>query len=79
MDHWSMEHQQQQGGGAARGATTSNDSEKIDLKGGRPKGTTAAATRLLNIRKRKAPNDVTLQFIELKQSAHGNGIMVKRG
>ena len=33
----------------------------VDLRGGRPKVTTAADTRLLNERKRKALNDVTLQ------------------
>ena len=31
-----------------------------DLRGGRPKGTTLSATILLNKRKRKALNDVTL-------------------
>ena len=36
----------------------------VDLRGGRPKGTTAAATRLLNKSKKKALNDVTLQFNE---------------
>ena len=51
----------------------------VDLRGGRPKGTTADATRLLNERKRKAPNDVTLQYNELRQSAYGKGIVVKRG
>ena len=51
----------------------------VDLRGGCPKGTTAAATRLLNERKRKALNYVTLQFNELRQSAHGKGILVKRG
>ena len=34
----------------------------VDMRGGRPKVTTAAATILLNKRKRKAPNDATLQF-----------------
>ena len=51
----------------------------VDLRGGRPKGTTLAATILLNKRKRKALNDVTLQFNELIHSVHGKGIMVKRG
>ena len=51
----------------------------VDLRGGCPKGTTAAATRLLNERKRKELNDVTLQYNELRKSAHGKGIVVKRG
>ena len=34
----------------------------VDLRGGCPKGTTSAATRLLNEKKRKALNDVTLQY-----------------
>ena len=37
----------------------------VDLRGGCPKGTTAAATRFLNERKRKSLNDVTLQHNEL--------------
>ena len=51
----------------------------VYLRGGSSKGTTAAATRLLNERKRKALNDVTLQYNELRKSAHGKGIVVKRG
>ena len=51
----------------------------IDLRGGRPKGTAAVATRLLNERNRKSLNDFTLQFNTLRQSAHGKGIVVKRG
>ena len=51
----------------------------VDLRVGRPKVTTAAATRLLNKRNNKSLNDVTLQFNELIQSAHGKGIVVKRG
>ena len=51
----------------------------VDLRGGRPKVTTAAATRLLNEINRKALNDVTLKFNELIQSAHGKGVVVKRG
>ena len=51
----------------------------VDLRGGHPKGTTAAATRLLNERRRKALNDFTLQFHELIQIAHGKVILVKRG
>ena len=51
----------------------------VDLRGGHPKGTTSAATRLLNERKRKAVNDVTLQYNELRNSAHGKGTVVKRG
>ena len=66
-----MEHHQQQGGGAQPENT-------VDLRGGRPKGTTVAATRLLKKIKRKELNDVTLQFNELRQSAHGKVIMVKR-
>ena len=59
MKHWSMEHHQQQGG--------AQPDNTVDLRGGRPKGTTAAATRLLNKRKRKALNDVmTLIFFESK-------------
>ena len=50
----------------------------VHLRGGRPKGTTAATTRSLNERKKKALNDVTLQFNELRQSDHGKGILVKR-
>ena len=38
----------------------------VYLRGGRPKGTTSAATRLLNERKRKVLNDVTLQYNELR-------------
>ena len=38
----------------------------VDLRGGRPKGSTAAATRLLNGRKKKALNDVTLHFNEFR-------------
>ena len=49
------------------------------MRGGCSKGTTAAATRLLNKRNRKALNDVTLQFNELRQSAHGKVIVVNRG
>ena len=49
------------------------------MRGGRPKGTIAADTRLLNKIKRKALNDVTLQFNEFRQSAHGKGIVVKIG
>ena len=52
---------------------------KSYIRGGRPKGTTAAATRLLNEIKRKALNDIALQFNELRQNAHGKGIVVKRG
>ena len=51
----------------------------VDLRGGRPKGTTSADTRLLNGRKRKSLNDVTLQLNDLKQSVHGKGVVVKRG
>ena len=51
----------------------------VDMRGGRPKGTTLAATILINERKRKALNDVTLQYNELGQSAYGKGIVVKRG
>ena len=49
------------------------------LRGGRPKGTTASATILLNERNRKALNDVTLQYNELRNSAHEKGIVVKIG
>ena len=34
----------------------------VYLRGGRTKGTTAAATRLLNEINRKALNDVTIKF-----------------
>ena len=51
----------------------------VDLRGGCPKVTISAATILLNERNRKAMNDVTLQFNELRQSAHVKGIVVKRG
>ena len=51
----------------------------VDLRGCRPKGTTSAATRLLNERKRKALNGVTLQYNELRQSAHGKGIGLNIG
>ena len=51
----------------------------VDLRDGRPKGTTAAATRFLNERKRKSLNDVTLQYNELINIAHGKGILVNRG
>ena len=52
---------------------------RVDLRSGRPKGTTSAATRLLNERNSKALNDVTLQYNELRQSLHGKAIVVKRG
>ena len=51
----------------------------VDMRGGRPKGTTSAATILSNERKRKALNDVTLQYNELRKSAHMKGIVVNRG
>ena len=51
----------------------------VDLRGGIPKGNTLAATRLLNERKRKALNDVTLQYNELRKGEHGKGILAKRG
>ena len=51
----------------------------VDLRGGSPKGTTLDATRILNERNRKALSDVTLQYIELRHSAHGKDILVKRG
>ena len=51
----------------------------VDLRVGRPKGTTAADTILLNERKRKSLNDVTLQCNELSQRANRKGIAVKRG
>ena len=51
----------------------------VDLGGGCPKGTTVAATILLNERNRKELNDFTLQFNELRQSVHWKGIVVKRG
>ena len=72
-EHEALEHGAPPATGGAQPENT------VDLRGGRPKGTTAAATRSLKKRKRKALNDVTLQFNELRQSAHGKGIMVKRG
>ena len=71
MKHWIVDNHQQQGG--------AQPENTVDLRGGCPKGTTAAATRLLNKRKRKALNDVTLHFNELRQIAHGKDIVVKRG
>ena len=71
-EHEALEHRAPPATGWAQLENT------VDLRGGRPKGTTAAATRLLNKRKRKALNDVTLQFNELRHSAHGKGILVKR-
>ena len=50
----------------------------VDLRGGRPKGTTSASIRLLNEIKRKALNDVTIQYNELRQSSHGKVIVVNR-
>ena len=40
----------------------------VDLRGGCPKGTTAAATILLNERNGKAINDVILQYNEQRKS-----------
>ena len=57
-----MEHQQQQGGAQPEGPRPVMIKNTVDLRGGRPKVITAAATILLNERKRKALNDVTLQF-----------------
>ena len=79
MNHWSMEHHQQQGGEQPEGPQPVTIENTVDIRGGHPKGTTAAATRLLNKRNMKALNDVTLQFNEFRQSAHGKGVVVKRG
>ena len=68
-----MEH------GAPSATGRAQPENTVDLRGGRPKVTTAAATRLLNERKRKELNDVTLKFNELIHSSHGKGIVVKRG
>ena len=72
-EHEELEH------GAPPAIGGAQPENTVDLRGGRPKGNTAAATILLNKRKRKALNDVTLQFNELRQIAHGKGIVVKRG
>ena len=72
-EHEALEH------GAPPATGGSQPENPVYMRGGRPKGTTAAATRLLNKRKRKSLNDVTLQFNELRQSAHGKGVVVKRG
>ena len=72
-EHEALEHGAPPATGGAQPENT------VDLRGGRSKGTTAAATRLLNKIKRKALNDFTLQFNELRQSAHGKGIVVNRG
>ena len=72
-EHEALEHGSPPATGGAQPDNT------VDLRGGRPKGTTAAATGLLNKIKSKALNDVTLQFNELRQSAPGKGIMMKRG
>ena len=79
MNHWSMEHHQQQGWEQPEGPQPVTIENTVDIRGGHPKGTTAAATRLLNKRNMKALNDVTLQFNEFRQSAHGKGIVVKIG
>ena len=71
-EHEALEH------GAPPATGGMQPDNTVDLRGGRPKGTTAAATILLNERKRKSLNDVTLQFNELRQSAHGKGVVVKR-
>ena len=50
------------GGAQPEGPQPAMIENTVDMGGGRPKGTTAAATRLLKERKRKALNDITLQY-----------------
>lgn len=51
----------------------------VDTTGGRPKGTTVAASRNMSGRKRKALNAVTLKFNKLKQTAKAMGTKLMRG
>ena len=80
-DHESLEHGAPPAAGTAQpeGPQPVIIENTVDLRGGRPKGTTAAATRSLNERKRKALNYATLQFNELRHSVHGKGVVVKIG
>ena len=57
-EHETLEHGEPPATGGAQPENT------VDMRGGLPKGTIAADTRLLNKIKRKALNDVTLQFNE---------------